>query len=265
VPTAAATPAGLLAAVLAADPARPLITQYDDATGERTELSAVSFANWVAKTANLLQDTGYGPGSAAAILLPPHWQNAAIQFACWSAGVAVAHGPRGAAPEKADVVFAGPETLEAAADLGAADVYGLSLAPLAVPLRQVPPGVSDYASEVRVHGDRFAPYSPVDPGSPALAGDFGGRGPLSHSALAAIASARATELGLTAADRVLVVAGPAIRPVDWLLAPVAAGASVVLCRNADPAALAHRADTERVTATLNCQVDGIRTLLPEVR
>ncbi|MDQ1644089.1 MAG: hypothetical protein QOJ50_273 [Cryptosporangiaceae bacterium] len=264
-PTAAATPAGLLAAVLAADPARPLITQYDDATGERTELSAVSFANWVAKTANLLQDTGYGPGSAAAILLPPHWQNAAIQFACWSAGVAVAHGPRGGAPEKADVVFAGPETLEAAADLGAADVYALSLAPLAMPLRQVPPGVSDYASEVRAHGDRFVPYSPVDPGSPALDGDFGGRGPLSHSALAALSSTRATELGLTAADRVLVVAGPAIRPVDWLLAPVAAGASVVLCRNADPGALAHRAESERVTATLNCQVDGIRALLPEVR
>lgn len=260
VPTAAATPAGLLAAVLAADPARPLITQYDDATGERTELSAVTFANWVAKTANLLQDTGYGPGSAAAILLPPHWQTGAIQFACWSAGVAVAHGARGAAPEKADVVFAGPETLEAAADLGAGDVYGLSLAPLAVPLREVPPGVSDYASEVRVHGDRFAPHSPVDPDSPALAGDFGGRGSLSHSALAAAGIARATELSLTAADRVLVAAGPTVRPLDWLLAPVAAGASVVLCRNADPSALAHRAAAERVTATLNCQAGGVRAL-----
>src|SRR5690606_31992912 len=33
--------------------ARPLITFYDDATGERIELSGVTTANWVAKTANL--------------------------------------------------------------------------------------------------------------------------------------------------------------------------------------------------------------------
>ncbi|HET6211502.1 MAG TPA: TIGR03089 family protein, partial [Micromonosporaceae bacterium] len=40
----------LLARAVAAEPARPLITYYDDATGERTELSAATLANWVAKT-----------------------------------------------------------------------------------------------------------------------------------------------------------------------------------------------------------------------
>src|SRR5215468_10131545 len=46
----------LLAKALTRDPARPLLTYYDDATGERAELSAATLANWVAKTANLLQD-----------------------------------------------------------------------------------------------------------------------------------------------------------------------------------------------------------------
>ena len=34
----------------------PLITYYDLVSGERTELSGVSFANWVDKTSNLLVD-----------------------------------------------------------------------------------------------------------------------------------------------------------------------------------------------------------------
>ena len=49
------------------DPTRPLLTWYDDATGERTELSGATLANWVAKTANLLVDgLGLGPGDRAA-------------------------------------------------------------------------------------------------------------------------------------------------------------------------------------------------------
>ena len=32
------------------------MTHYDDATGERVELSATTLENWVSKTANLLQD-----------------------------------------------------------------------------------------------------------------------------------------------------------------------------------------------------------------
>ena len=50
VTSSALTPAGLLADALRADPGRPLITFYDDATGERVELSVATFGNWVAKT-----------------------------------------------------------------------------------------------------------------------------------------------------------------------------------------------------------------------
>src|SRR5215468_371295 len=70
----------------ATDPAQPLITWYDDATGDRAELSGATLANWVAKTANLLVDGGgLGPGDRAAVLLPPHWQTAAVLLGCWSA------------------------------------------------------------------------------------------------------------------------------------------------------------------------------------
>ncbi len=56
---------------MAADPVGPRITYYDDATGERIELSTVTLANWAAKTGNLLRDElGAGPGSRVAVLLP---------------------------------------------------------------------------------------------------------------------------------------------------------------------------------------------------
>lgn len=226
------TPAGLLARRLAADPSGPLLTMYDDATGERIELSATTLDNWVVKTANLLQDGGIEPGALASILLPAHWQTAAILLGCWSAGVTVTLDA-----DPAEVAFAGPDRLgEASAD----EVYGLSLAPLAAPLRDVPPGVVDYATEVRGHGDRFVPFQPVDATAPAL-------GDVSHADLVAAASARATDLGIGTGDRVLVTATGGI---DWLLVPLAAGASIVLCRNPDESHLADRTATERVTVTL---------------
>ncbi|MDG4865022.1 TIGR03089 family protein, partial [Streptomyces sp. T-3] len=107
------TPADLLRSALAADPARPLVTFYDDATGERVELSVATFANWVAKTANLLQgDLGAEPGDRLALLLPAHWQTAVWLLACSSVGVTVVVGGD---PGDADLVVSGPDSLEAAA------------------------------------------------------------------------------------------------------------------------------------------------------
>ncbi|KIF72629.1 acyl-CoA synthetase, partial [Streptomyces sp. AcH 505] len=106
------TPADLLRSALATDPARPLVTFYDDATGERVELSAVTLANWVSKTANLLQgDLAAGPGDRLALLLPAHWQSAVWLLACSSVGVAVEIGGD---PADADLVVTGPDSLDAA-------------------------------------------------------------------------------------------------------------------------------------------------------
>ena len=46
----------ILDPLLRDNPAGPRITYYDDATGERVELSTATLANWAAKTANLLRD-----------------------------------------------------------------------------------------------------------------------------------------------------------------------------------------------------------------
>src|ERR1700755_1443664 len=73
--------------MLRADPVGPRITYYDDATGERIELSAVTLANGAAKTGNLLRDElGGGPASRVAVLLPAHWQTAAVLFGVWWIG-----------------------------------------------------------------------------------------------------------------------------------------------------------------------------------
>src|ERR671921_2208898 len=83
-------PAALLAAARDRDPARPLLTHYDDSTGERIELSATTLDNWVAKTANLLQEEfDVGPGRTVAVALPVHWQTAAVLLGAWSCGATV--------------------------------------------------------------------------------------------------------------------------------------------------------------------------------
>ncbi|HCA85082.1 MAG TPA: TIGR03089 family protein [Streptomyces sp.] len=243
------TPADLLRSALAADPARPLVTFYDDATGERVELSVATFANWVAKTANLLQgDLGAEPGDRLALLLPAHWQSAVWLLACSSTGVVA---DVGGDPAAADLVVSGPDTLEQARACRGERV-ALSLRPLGVRFPAPPDGFSDYAVEVPGQGDRFAPIVPVDPDAPALA--FAGEGELTAVQVVERARADAVTREYTPVSRVL--SGLPYR--DWnglsggLLAPLAAGGSVVLCRHLDrlPAeALELRRESERVTAT----------------
>ncbi|MFH8340194.1 TIGR03089 family protein [Streptomyces sp. AM6-12] len=239
------TPADLLTSALAADPGRPLVTFYDDATGERVELSVATFANWVAKTANLLQgDLSVEPGDRVALLLPAHWQTAVWLLACASVGaVADVAGD----PAAADVVVSGPDTLEAARACRGERV-ALSLRPLGGRFPQPPQGFLDYAVEVPGQGDRFAS---ADGGESALivaGAEFSG----AEVVQKALADAEGLEL-----------TGPGSRllsglPYDtWeglsagLFAPLASGGSVVLCRNLErlaEEALAKRIESERVTA-----------------
>jgi uncharacterized protein (TIGR03089 family) len=226
-----------------ADPARPLITWYDDATGDRAELSGATLANWVAKTANLLVDGGgLGPGDRAAVLLPPHWQTAAVLLGCWSAGLVVA-GPE---PQPVDVLFAAAERVPQAEQWPAGDRYALALAPLAAPLRTVPPGYADYVVEVRGYGDHFKGGGPEGLGD----GKIAAYAQTNPDELVARARDRAARLGLDGGDRVLVDAGVRDDPVEWLLAPLLAGASIVLCGHLDPNRLAGRVAAEKVTRVL---------------
>ena len=252
------TPSGLLAAALAADPARPFLTFYDDATGERVELSLATLDNWVAKTANLLQDgLGTDAGERVAILLPPHWQGAVWMLAAWSAGLEVEL----ADPEGAEVVVAGPDRVVEALAAGGRDTVALALRPLGGPFTEpLPSGVLDYGAEVPAYADQFVPYVPVDPDAAALAGPAlaavgpSGQdppGPSTGAALVERAIARAEELALGPGTRLLTDANPAGPDgyLDALLAPLAGRASVVLVRNPDLATLDRRTAQEKVTLT----------------
>jgi uncharacterized protein (TIGR03089 family) len=239
-----------------------LLTHYDDVAGSRVELSATTLANWVAKTANLLQEEfDVEPGSRVAVVLPAHWQTAAVLLGAWSCGATVvdtAAEDDGALAD-ADVVLADQGRLAPLEELDLPELVGLSLHPLGLGMTGYTGPARDFAVEVRTHGDVFTPWQPPDPAAPGLV--VGGL-ELTLAGLAETATELAGRLGLAAGDRVLVDARTAAEagPVAWLLAPLAVGASVVLVTAPDLSRLPRRATEERVTATLGTRIEGIREL-----
>jgi uncharacterized protein (TIGR03089 family) len=225
----------LLDPLMAADPAGPRITYYDDATGERIELSTVTLANWAAKTGNLLRDElGAGPGSRVAVLLPAHWQTAAVLLGIWWIGAEVV------LEGDADIALCTADRLSEADDaIGAGEIAVLSLDAFGKPVADLPVGVTDYATSVRVHGDQVSLER--HPG-PALDGR-------SIADVLVDAQASAAAQGFTAGDRVMSTArwDAADELIASLLAVFAAGASLVQVANPDPAALDRRRQMEKVT------------------
>ena len=235
--------AAILDPMLRADSVGPRITYYDDATGERIELSAVTLANWAAKTGNLLRDElAAGPASRIAILLPAHWQTAAVLFGVWWIGAEVVlDGP-------ADLALCTQERLDEAdaAVMPGGEVAVLSLDAFGRPAPDLPIGVTDYATAVRVHGDQIVPER--HPG-PALAGR-------SVDQILADCQKSAAARGLSSKDRVLSSSSwtSPTDMVDGLLAVLAVGASLVQVANhdanSDPGALQRRVEAEKVTHVL---------------
>ncbi|WP_107484114.1 TIGR03089 family protein, partial [Streptomyces sp. NRRL B-24572] len=186
-----------------------------------------------------------GPGDRLALLLPAHWQSAVWLLACSSVGVVAEIGGD---PADADVVVAGPDALEAGLACSGERI-ALSLAPLGRRFPAAPAGYADYAVEVPSQGDRFAPFAPVDPEAPALVVDGTER---SGAQLVEQARTDAAALGLAPGSRLL----SGLDYGTWeglsagLYAPLAAGGSVVLCRNLDQLGaegLEKRVESERVT------------------
>jgi uncharacterized protein (TIGR03089 family) len=241
------TASGLWRDALAQGPSRPFLTYYDDRTGERVELSYATFDNWVAKTANLIQDElALAPGDEVAILLPTHWQTPIWLLACWSAGVVASVGEDPAAVARAAAVVAGPDALEEAMACSGERI-ALALRPLGAPFARVPSGFADYAAIVPGQGDQFTAYQPVAGDMAALTAD--GQ-TWTHAELVADAAAAAGRWGLSASSRVLAGCGFASRPEirAALTAELAVGASLVLCRNVDPSRLPGRMASEKVNA-----------------
>lgn len=232
--------ADVLADRLRRDPGLPLVTFYDDGTGERVELSVTTYANWVAKAASLLVDElDLGRGDRLRVDLPPHWLTTVFLGAAWQAGLVVTGSEEPAA------VVCGPGTLATWA--GRTDrtvVLACSLRPLGVRFAEpVPAGVHDVGVEIWSQPDAFTPWDP--PGADDAA----------HELVGAVVSQRemweAAAAGAVVGDggRLLSVANPASPPgIATFVEPLVKGGSLVLVAQAGRERLEATYAAERATA-----------------
>lgn len=230
----------LLIERLHSDPGRPLLTAYDDATGERTELSVTTYANWVAKTANLLTDElGLEAGGTLLLDLPAHWLVPVFLGAAWSAGLSVTD--RAALPH--DVVVCGPDTLDRHrhCDL----VIACSLLPFASRFATpLPDGVLDYGLLWPGQSDVFLALTPPSPDTMAWLAE---ENSWTQSHLLQSAGSRYFAPG----TRLLTDLHPADgHGVPAFLAPMVCGGSLVLLSNATEDLWGARERDERATAVL---------------
>lgn len=236
--------AAILDPILRADPVGPRITYYDDASGERVELSAATLANWAAKTGNLLRDElGAGPNSRIAVMLPAHWQTAAVLFGAWWIGAETLLSVSGS---DVDIALCTTDTFDradATVSASGGELVVLSLDAFGRSAGDLPVGVTDYATAVRVHGDQIAAERAC---GPALAGS-------SADEVLAACARRSAQLGLTSSDRVWSASGwdTPTDLVDNLLAVFAVGASLVQVANPIADLQARRRSSEKVTRNLS--------------
>lgn len=230
-PATPPTFADLLGRILRGEPGRPLVTFYDDATGERVELSGTTYANWVAKTSSLLvEEFDVERGSRVLVDLPTHWLVPVFLGAVWNVGAEVIPPGGGSA----DLVVTGPDGLPSYA-AGPAPVLASALLPLGVRFAEpLPAGVHDFGVEVWSQPDAFVPWDPAD-GSEAL-----WRGE---------AWDRLAAPGPWSGQRLLTTDNP-LRDPSLFVQPVLGGGSLVLWRHPDssPGRLDRLREAERTTA-----------------
>lgn len=220
----------------------PLLTYYDHSTGERTELSAATLGNWAAKTANfLIAELGVAPGDSILVDLPEHWQSAAIVLGVWWSGAQVRTPGSESGTDDPAAVITSADRIDDYPD--AEELLVASLDPFALGVPNLPVGVTDFASAVRVHGDQFTPLGSY-PGA-ALDG-------ISSDDVIDGARTAAAEVNIGAGARVL-----STRPwrdtsglMSHLLAPLVVGASIVVVTHPDDQRIDDLIASERVTSRL---------------
>jgi uncharacterized protein (TIGR03089 family) len=231
----------LVARHLQSDPGQPLLTAYDEATGERTELSVTTYANWISKTANMLTDElGLEAGDTVLLDLPSHWLVPVFLGAAWCAGVAVTETPEVAH----DLVICGPETI--AQHANAPQVVACSLLPFAVRFADpLPNGVLDFGLLWPGQSDVLISLGPPSPDTVAWLSE---ERPRTQADPLEAATALHHKPGI----RLLTDVHPAAQAgVPAFLAPLVADGSVVFLRNATAAAWPTRHEDERATAELH--------------
>lgn len=221
------TPYASLTERMRRDPASPLLTYRDLATGERMELSAASLGNAIAKTAGMLRDElDAEPGAIIGVHLPLHWQRVVWLGAC--AATATVFAP-GADPEDCDVLVMDRARLGLAGS--AREDVLVSLAPFGLPDGAgVPPGVIDAAVAMRGHPDSFVPWQPVPESSLLL------RTPeesLSHGDLMVRTAEELSRRGVDAGARFAVTDPEPQADLLTLAGPLTSGGSVVLIVHPD--------------------------------
>jgi len=225
---------------LAHDPGRPLVTFYDDATGEHVELSTTTFANWVAKASSLLADEhGIERGQTLRVDLPPHWLAHVFVAAAWNCGLTVSDAA------EPDVVVCGPASVETwAGQAGSILVLACSLRPLGVRFADpLPAGVHDVGVEIWGQPDAFVPWDPATDDDVAV--DLAGK----TTTQAGIWTAAAAGTLITDGGRLLTVVDPASPPgIPTFTEPLRNGGSVVLATRIERERLEAIAIAERVTA-----------------
>jgi len=235
--------AELLAAELRHNPGRPLLTFYDESTGERVELSVTTYANWVAKTASLLvEEHDLQRGDVLLVDLPTHWLGPVFLGAAWTAGLAVAFPGTSADPA---AVVCGPDGLAAWAPRAARlPVLACALLPMGVRFGEpLPPGVHDVGVEVWGQPDAFTPYDAPTDSDLALVD-----GATTQDELFASTTAAGSSNPATGGGRLLSTANPASPPgVAALPRALMSGGSLVLVAGATPERLDAIAEAERVT------------------
>lgn len=215
--------------------AEPLLTWYRPGTGGRTELSGRTYANWVDKTANLLDELGVeGPvAGPVSVAHPGHWMSLVWPLAAWQHGCGYLAGdPDGSG----DVVVLGPDGVRPYPGLVA---LACSLHPLGIGLRDLPSGVLDFTGEALAQPD--TPHrADVDPAATAWQG-AGLR--LDHAATGRVAPRK---------GRVLVRPSTAWETLAAaVIGPLIGGGSAVVVEGpADAATIDRIVAAERATTTV---------------
>jgi len=223
------------------DPGRPLVTFYDQGSGERVELSVTTWANWIAKAGSLLVDElGLERGDRLGIDLPTHWLGTVFLGSAWSAGLVVVPEPTDA--DDLAAVVCGPDGVARWSDhTSRLTVLACALLPLGVRFAEpLPDGVLDVGVEIWSQPDAFVPWDPPAPGDLAYDGPTG---PRSQQEIWEEAAAGR----LVGSGRLLSVANPVTAPAT-LSEPLTQGGSLVLVARAEPDALEATFVAEHATA-----------------
>ncbi len=242
-----ATFAELLTRRLRRDPGHPLLTWYDERTGERVELSVTTYANWVAKTASLLvEEHDLERGQGLHVDLPTHWLGPVFLGAAWTLGLSVTDD------EGPDAVVCGPVGIPRWAPYAdRLPVLACSLRPLGVRFAEpLPAGVHDVGVEVWSQPDAFTPWDP--PTADDAAVDWAVGGTTDTRTQAQLWSRAAAGSSPSGGGRLLSTANPASPAgLAAFTGPLAGGGSLVLVSGVstpDGAALARVFDVERCTS-----------------